>query len=247
VWDNHPGAAGEQFVSTEYPKNAGGGISRRTVLIAAGTGAAAVAAGLYLVPRVVNGARQTPLDYPVPKTLPDHRLQLNPTPACDDGKDERTIAQTEGPYYTPRTPERTSLVEAGIVGIPLVVIGRVLTPDCQPIPGAVLDFWQADGRGEYDNDGYRLRGHQFTDQHGQFRLETIKPGAYGNMMFRRTPHIHVKIQGPNTPLLTTQLYFPGEPLNAQDGIFDERLIMDLQRRGDRLEARFDFVLPSSRL
>jgi protocatechuate 3,4-dioxygenase beta subunit len=66
------------------------------------------------------------------------------------------------------------------------------------------------------------------------------------MMFRRTPHIHVKVQGRNTPLLTTQLYFPGEPLNAQDGIFDERLIMRVQQHGDRLEARFDFVLAPRR-
>jgi protocatechuate 3,4-dioxygenase beta subunit len=233
-------------MSSEHVKNAGGRMSRRTVLIAAGTGVAAVAAGLYLMPRVVNGARATPLDYPFPDALTDHGFQLAPTPACGDGQDERTIAQTEGPYYTPRTPERTSLLEPGMAGIPLVVVGRVLTPDCQPIPGAVLDFWQADGQGEYDNDGHRLRGHQFADRHGQFRLETIKPGAYGNMMFRRTPHIHVKVQSRNTPLLTTQLYFPSEPLNAQDGIFDDRLIMNVQQQGDRLEARFDFVLTPQR-
>ncbi|MFZ5875228.1 MAG: intradiol ring-cleavage dioxygenase [Nitrospirota bacterium] len=223
-----------------------GRVSRRTVLIAAGTGVAAVAAGLYLMPRAVNGARSTPLDYPFPDAPADLGLQLDPTPACADGRDERTIAQTEGPYYTPRTPERASLIEPGVTGIPLVVVGRVVTTACRPIPGAVLDFWQADGQGDYDNDGYRLRGHQFADQHGQFRLETIKPGAYGGLMFRRTPHIHVKIQGRNTPLLTTQLYFPNEPLNAQDGIFDERLIMDVQPNGDRLEARFDFVVQSSR-
>lgn len=229
-------------MSSEQVKNAGGRISRRTVLIAAGTGAVAVAAGLYLMPRLVNGARATPLDYPFPEALTDRGFQLDPTPACADGKDDRTISQTEGPYYTPRTPERSSLIEPGMPGIPLVVVGRVLTPDCQPIPGAVLDFWQADSQGEYDNDGFQLRGHQFADRLGQFRLETIKPGAYGDLMFRRTPHIHVKVQGRRTALLTTQLYFPGEPLNAQDGIFDERLIMDVRQQGDRLEARFDFVL-----
>jgi protocatechuate 3,4-dioxygenase beta subunit len=217
------------------------------MLISAGTGVAAIATGLYMMPRLVNGARATLLDYPFPDALTDSGLQLAPTPACADGQDERTIAQTEGPYYTPHTPERSSLIEPGMKGIPLVVVGRVLTPDCQPIPGAVLDFWQADSQGEYDNEGFRLRGHQFADRDGQFRVETIKPGAYGDMMFRRTPHIHVKVQGRRTPLLTTQLYFPGEPLNDQDGIFDERLIMSVQPNGDRLDARFDFVLKPSRV
>ncbi|MFZ5861347.1 MAG: intradiol ring-cleavage dioxygenase [Nitrospirota bacterium] len=229
------------------PSGNPGRISRRAMLIAAGTGVAAVATGLYMMPRLVNGAPATRLDYPFPEALTESGLQLAPTPACADGQDDRTITQTEGPYYTPRTPERTSLIEPGMKGIPLVVVGRVLTTDCQPIPGAVLDFWQADARGEYDNDGYRLRGHQFADRYGQFRLETIRPGAYGDMMFRRTPHIHVKVQGRRTSLLTTQLYFPNEPLNTQDGIFDERLMMNIQPNGDRLEARFDFVLQSSRI
>lgn len=219
-----------------------GRISRRAMLMVAGTGVAAVATGLYLMPRLVNGARATLLDYPFPEAPTDSGLPLAPTPACADGQDERTIAQTEGPFYTPRTPERTSLIQPGIQGVPLVVVGRVLTTDCQPIPGAVLDFWQADSRGEYDNDGYRLRGHQFADRHGQFRLETVMPGAYGDTMFRRTPHIHVKVQGKRTPLLTTQLYFMGEALNDQDAIFDERLIMRVQQHGDRREGRFDFIL-----
>lgn len=220
-------------------------ISRRGVILAAlGAGAAAIAGGLYVLPRLAGGGRTAPLHYPFPEAAADAPLELLPTPPCDDGQDEGTIAQTEGPYYTPRTPERTSLIESGVTGVPLIVIGRVVTTDCRPIPGAVLDFWQADAQGEYDNEGYRGRGHQFTDRHGQFRLETVKPGAYGGTMFRRTPHIHVKVQGRHTSVLTTQLYFPGEALNQQDGIFDSRLIMSVRQTNDRLEARFDFVLPT---
>lgn len=217
---------------------------RRVILAVLGAGAAAIVGGLYVLPRLAGSGRNASIDYSFPDTAADAGLELLPTPPCDDGQDERTIAQTEGPYYTPRTPERTSLVESGLTGVPLIVIGRVVTTDCRPIPGAVLDFWQADAQGEYDNESYRGRGHQFTDRHGQFRLETVKPGAYGGMMFRRTPHIHVKVQGRHTSLLTTQLYFPGESLNAQDGIFDERLLMHVRQSGDRLEARFDFVLPA---
>jgi protocatechuate 3,4-dioxygenase beta subunit len=54
----------------------------------------------------------------------------------------------------------------------------------------------------------------------------------------RTPHIHVKVQRPRGEVLTTQLYFRGEPGNRSDGIFDPALVM----AGNRRNARFDFVL-----
>jgi protocatechuate 3,4-dioxygenase beta subunit len=163
---------------------------------------------------------------------------LAPTPACDDG-DEPTLAQTEGPYFTPDSPERASLLEAGMGGQRLVVAGTVLTTDCRPVRRALLDFWQADDAGQYDNQGYRLRGHQFSDDRGGWRLETVLPGLYTG----RTRHIHVKVQAPDGPVLTTQLYFPGEPANERDGIFSpELLVGDVRDRGDRRTASFTFVL-----
>jgi protocatechuate 3,4-dioxygenase beta subunit len=69
--------------------------------------------------------------------------------------------------------------------------------------------------------GFRLRGHQFTDGAGRYRLDTIVPGVYPG----RTRHIHVRVQAPNGPLLTTQLYFPGETENRRDGIFNPKLLM----------------------
>ncbi len=136
---------------------------------------------------------------------------LEPTPACGDDDDEPTIAQTEGPYYTPNTPERVSLLEAGMVGDRLLLQGLVLTTGCTPVTQALLDFWHCDAAGVYDNQGYTLRGHQFTDDQGRYQLETIVPGLYPG----RTRHIHVKVQAPNGPVLTTQLYFPEEPENAR--------------------------------
>jgi protocatechuate 3,4-dioxygenase beta subunit len=159
--------------------------------------------------------------------------QLEPTPACGDDHGA-TPEQTEGPYYTPDTPKRTNLVEDGVSGDRLVLAGTVLGTDCKPIANALLDFWQADGDGEYDNEGYRLRGHQFTDSRGRFTLTTVAPGLYPG----RTRHIHVKVQKRGGEVLTTQLYFPGEAQNAQDGIFDEALVMDV----DGSRARYDFVL-----
>jgi protocatechuate 3,4-dioxygenase beta subunit len=163
---------------------------------------------------------------------------LQATPPCDDGDDDTTDAQTEGPYYTPNTPRRSNLVTAGLRGIPLLVTGDVVDTQCRPVRGALLDFWQADAAGQYDNQGYRLRGHQFADARGRYALRTIVPGLYPG----RTRHIHVKVQRPHGKILTTQLYFPGEPRNRSDNIFDSSLLMDINRVGNGRRARFRFVL-----
>ena len=163
--------------------------------------------------------------------------ELQATPSCDDG-DDATPEQTEGPFYTPDTPRRSNLVIAGVSGAALLLTGDVVDTRCRPIRGALLDFWQADARGEYDNDGFRLRGHQFADARGRFGLRTIVPGLYPG----RTRHIHVKVQRPRGQVLTTQLYLPGEPRNRSDNIFDDALLMDIRRAGSGRRARFRFVL-----
>lgn len=76
-------------------------------------------------------------------------------------------------------------------------------------------MWSCDGNGVYDNTGFRLRGHQFTGADGSFAFETVKPRDYRDFGIHRTPHFHVKVQGRETPLLTTQLFFPGEKLNGR--------------------------------
>jgi protocatechuate 3,4-dioxygenase beta subunit len=129
-----------------------------------------------------------------------------PAPACNG---TGTPANAEGPYYTPNTPEKTSLLEEGMQGERLVLIGYVLDVNCNPIPNAWLDFWQADNNGDYDNAGYTLRGHQYSDEQGRYYLETILPGLYSSRPIR---HIHVKVQAPNGEMLTSQLYFPEQPV-----------------------------------
>jgi protocatechuate 3,4-dioxygenase beta subunit len=162
---------------------------------------------------------------------------LPPTPACDDD-DEPTLAQTEGPFYTPNSPERSSFLEPGITGTRMIVTGYVLSTACQPIGGALLDFWHCDDAGVYDNTGYRLRGHFYADDEGRYLLETIMPAVYTG----RTRHFHVKVQAPNQPVLTTQLYFPGEPANERDRIFRPELLMAMQESGDSKVGIFNFVL-----
>jgi protocatechuate 3,4-dioxygenase beta subunit len=160
--------------------------------------------------------------------------RAEPTPECRD-RDDPTPRQTEGPFFTPRSPRRASLIEPGMRGEKLVLGGLVLDTRCRPVAGALLDFWHCDFGGEYDNLGYRLRGHQFADANGRFRLETLLPGIYPG----RTRHIHVKLQAPGRPVFTTQLYFPGEPGNRGDSLFRRELAM---RSGGAGEGRFDFVL-----
>lgn len=162
---------------------------------------------------------------------------LPATPACEDG-DEATVAQTEGPFFIPDSPRRRSLLEPGLEGVALVLTGAVLSTACRPLPGALLDFWQADAAGDYDNAGYRLRGHQLADGRGRFRLETVVPASYAG----RTRHLHVRVQPRDGASLTTQIYFPGEPLNARDGLFAEELVMELAGSGARRRGQFDFVL-----
>jgi protocatechuate 3,4-dioxygenase beta subunit len=216
-------------------------MDRRKILKYSAGGAVALAgigaAGAYAIERRFNP--QTDVDYAFPEHAKNGRLA--PTPEC--GSSQVTLSQTEGPFYTPNTPLRTNLVDDGLAGTPVVIEGMVLDTECRPIPGAMLDFWSCDDAGIYDNEGFTLRGHQFADEAGRYRLETIRPGDYKAGTIHRTPHIHVKVQGPGTKLLTTQIYFPGEELNASDGIFNETLLvtMDAVSTGPKT-ARFDFVL-----
>jgi protocatechuate 3,4-dioxygenase beta subunit len=173
----------------------------------------------------------------------DHASAQSPlalTPECHEG-DAATARQTEGPFFKPSSPERVELIEPGMAGQPLELVGVVLTRGCKPVPGALVDFWQADDKGEYDNAGFRLRGHQFADGEGRFRLRTIVPGAYQG----RTRHIHVKAQPKGGRILTTQLYFPGERKNQSDGLFRRDLLIRITKNEGGLAGRFDFVLDLS--
>ena len=150
-----------------------------------------------------------------------------------------TIAKEEGPFYKSGSPERNTIAEPGTHGKKLIVEGYVFSKDCQPMDLVWLDFWQADGKGQYDNTGYNLRGHQYTDESGRYRLETVRPVEYGP----RTAHIHVKAQAcKNSPVLTTQLFLPEEKRNETDSLYDSALEMSIIDTGEREIATFNFVL-----
>ena len=163
--------------------------------------------------------------------------ELPPTPACG-AADEPTLRQGEGPFFKPRSPERGDLRDARAGGVPVELTGFVLSRRCQPIAGALVDLWHAGADGEYDNKGFRYRGHQFTDAEGRYRFRTIRPAVYVG----RTSHYHVKVQPRGGRVLTTQLYFPDEAGNSRDSMFRRELLMKLAKAGEGQAARFDFVL-----
>jgi protocatechuate 3,4-dioxygenase beta subunit len=206
------------------------GSSRRTFLT---TGAAAVAL-------TATGALAT--------TLPANSAPLEITPTCVD--DDDTPSGIEGPYFKRNSPERTNLRTSGVTGVLLSLTGFVYTERCAPVSHALLDFWQADDKGAYDNTGvtYKLRGHQYTNAQGAFVLETVVPKDYPG----RTPHIHVKVQAANGPILTTQLYFPDNlvaygmnvaALNRRDAYINRKCTVKLGALvANRYPATFDFVI-----
>jgi protocatechuate 3,4-dioxygenase beta subunit len=161
---------------------------------------------------------------------------LAPTPECKDA-DDVTPAQTEGPFFKTSSPERTN-IRGTAAGTRLVLTGAVVTTDCKPVARALVDFWQTDGAGAYDNSGFGFRGHQFTDAQGRYSLETVVPGLYPG----RTRHIHVKVQPSGGRVLTTQLYFPGEARNASDGIYRKECEVSMSDAADGKNGAFTFVL-----
>ena len=161
------------------------------------------------------------------------------TPACiDEHQAQVTLASVPGPYFKPDSPERGNFIDAKSGGHPITLEGRVLSRSCQPVAHALLDLWHADQDGLYDEDGFRYRGHIYSDTQGRYRFHTIEPAVYPG----RTRHFHFKVQAPGRSVLTTQLFFPGEPRNQVDQLFRPRLLMNISDAPKLMSAQFDFVV-----
>jgi protocatechuate 3,4-dioxygenase beta subunit len=174
-------------------------------------------------------------------------MDMGPDATGADGPDQTactiTESNIEGPFYTPGAPERSVLVMPDMPGTRLVVQGRVLDSGCAPLAGATVDVWQANDAGAYDSAGFVLRGVMTTDASGGFELHTIIPGHYLNGSTYRPAHIHVKASAPGHELLTTQLYFEGDPYNEGDPWIRDSLTMALEEMADGSKlARYDIVL-----
>jgi protocatechuate 3,4-dioxygenase beta subunit len=136
------------------------------------------------------------------------------------------------------------------LGERIIVEGRLLDGDGRPIPGMLVEVWQANAAGRYRHDvdrhpapldpNFSGAGRCVTDAAGGYRFVTVKPGAYpwrNHHNAWRPAHIHFSVFGRSiTQRLVTQMYFPGDPLLGQDPIYNS--IPDPAAR-ERLVARFD--------
>jgi protocatechuate 3,4-dioxygenase beta subunit len=136
------------------------------------------------------------------------------------------------------------------IGERIIVHGRLLDSGGRPLPGQLVELWQANSAGRYDHKvdqhpapldpNFSGVGRALTDSEGRYRFITIKPGAYpwGNHPNAwRAQHIHFSLTGRALPQrLVTQMYFPGDPLFFQDPIFDAGLD---QRARNRMISTFD--------
>jgi protocatechuate 3,4-dioxygenase beta subunit len=201
-------------------------LSRREFLRAVAVAAAPVALLAQVRPSLGQG---------------DASLRLEPTPAVGENDLEITPQETIGPAFEPNSPIKSNFRESGITGEPVILTGFVLDRKGKPIKGALLDFWHADADGQYDFTGFRCRGHQFSEVNGRYELQTILPGIYPG----RTRHYHVRLQVAPGPILTTQLYFPGEPRNNSDLLFCRDLVLNIRDTNPGRLANFNFVLETA--
>lgn len=152
-----------------------------------------------------------------------------------------TPADIEGPYYVPGAPFKTALTgkpltRADVIR-PLHLHGKVFDTQGKLLPGAVLDFWQADKDGDYDMTGFNYRGKVQADASGSYTLDTIVPGAYLMAPNEyRCAHVHVKVSAAGYEPLTTQLYFEDDQYDATDPWFNPQMIIGVP------DGLFNFVL-----
>ena len=145
-----------------------------------------------------------------------------------------------GPFYKEGAPFKQRVGEGVKEGERLIITGKVMDNRCQPIKGAILDVWQANSTGEYDNKGFTLRGKVKTNNDGIYLIDTIIPKEYATGDITRPGHIHLKVGVPNQPTLTTQLYFEGDPYLTD--LEDKSLVMKITEANGTKKAKFDFVI-----
>src|SRR5271163_3750526 len=186
---------------------------------------------------------------------------------------DHTLSEIAGPRFSPGTlapgdDDLTHFNGGEALGERIIVTGRVLDEDGRAIPRTTIEIWQANAAGRYahaeDQHDAPLDPHfsgigrVVTDEHGAYRVMTVKPGAYpwrNHHNAWRPNHIHFSLFGPSfATRLITQMYFPGDPLLALDPIFNsvpdtaarERLVasfdIEVTIPEHALGYRFDFVL-----
>ena len=169
-----------------------------------------------------------------------------------------------GPFYRFGAPFRSQLAGPDEPGDRLILTGTVFSSDCRtPLPGAVIEIWQANNAGVYDTSkpgnfteatSFHLRGMLHTNEKGRYQIETIVPGRYPippNLPglekyagLTRPAHIHFRVTESLHIPLTTQLYFKGDPFIAKDpwAGHKQSLAIDLKQDGKLRRGFFDIML-----
>ncbi len=216
-------------------------------------------------------------DHP-PFRYADYRSTRLRAPSRDLVTLVQTLSETTGPgpIWSELAAEDADLTtNAGTggraIGSRTIVTGRVLDEDGAPVPGTIVEIWQANAAGRYlhPSDAYDApidpnfvgAGQCRTDASGTYRFTTIRPGPYpwrNEPNAWRPAHIHLSVLGPALATrLVTQFYFPGDPLLARDPIVlsvPERARSQLIATYDHevtremwaLGYRFDLVLRAPR-
>ena len=143
-----------------------------------------------------------------------------------------------GPFYPQIKPLDQNADLTTIAGKPgraegkvIHLMGRVMNLKGEPVSGAKVEIWQTDSKGRYVHPSDanpaeadpNLQGYstQLTDAEGRYRFKTVKPAPYPVLFLvnsLRAPHIHFEVSG-KMDRLVTQMFFPNEPLNANDGSY----------------------------
>jgi len=195
---------------------------------------------------------------PTAQELAATRLRELAIPAAQaPGNFRLTEDNILGPYHRPNSPFRGKITPPLEPGTVLVIRGRVWGMDTRrTLTNVVLDVWQANAQGRYDNDDrerpsaanlFVNRARLTTDENGYYEYETIHPGAYQiGANAWRPPHIHYWVRHADYRPLVTQLYFRGDPHQREDGFIRDSLIIDLRevrtQHGTYKTGAFDIVL-----
>ncbi len=171
---------------------------------------------------------------------------------------DHTLSEVTGPTFTsgwagPDVADLTRQHKGEPIGERMIVAGRVLDEDGKPVAGTLLEMWQANSAGRYIHPrdqhpapldpNFTGAGHVVTNERGEWRFLTIKPGAYpwrNTYNAWRAQHLHFSVFGPGfVTRIVTQMYFPGDPLLAYDPIYHS--IADQTAR-ERLISAYDPIL-----
>ena len=149
-----------------------------------------------------------------------------------------TAEMTLGPFFPREFAAGANDLAGSARGELIEITGRVVQADGRPLEHLLVEIWQADAQGRFDNPAFSGWGRAATDADGVYSFRTIKPGACEG----RAPHINVLLLYSGLMRqLQTVLYFD----DAADPVLDalkagrERLVA--AREGER-RYRFDIRL-----